>query len=197
MEDNLVKPVNRRDFLTMTAAALGVCGIGAAAIPFIEAMNPARNIIAAGVMEVDISGMKPGDFQVLTLRQQPLFLLKRTPAMVEETSKLQVAGLRDPATPEERAKRPDFLVCIGICTHLGCIPHWQPEGAPGFPQAGFYCPCHGGRYDSLGRRLAGPPPENLHLLPYEFIDDHTLRLGTKTFAGYNADIRKIQNLPRA
>ncbi|MHB8909774.1 MAG: ubiquinol-cytochrome c reductase iron-sulfur subunit [Syntrophales bacterium] len=189
--------VTRRNFLAVTTAAVGACGLGFAAVPFIKAMSPTRDIIASGLMEVDISGIKEGEFRVIMWRKQPVFILKRTPEMIAGTDRLDAASLRDPATTAERVKRPDLLVCIGICTHLGCIPSWQPEKVPGFDQPGFYCPCHGGKYDTLGRRLAGPPPENLHLVPYAFEGTGKLRIGTARFSGYGEDIRTIQELPTA
>jgi ubiquinol-cytochrome c reductase iron-sulfur subunit len=197
MNDETTDAMNRRSFLTMTTAVVGACGIGISAIPFIKAMSPTKDVIAAGVMDVDISVLKEGEFKVLMWRKQPVFILRRNSTMIEGANRIDGASLRDPARPEERVKRPDLLVCLGICTHLGCIPAWQPERVPGLDQPGFYCPCHGGKYDTLGRRLDGPPPENLHLLPYEFINDHKLRIGAATFAGYSEDIRKIQGLPRA
>ncbi len=191
------KEVSRRDFLTVTTSAVGAVGIGAAAIPFIKFMSPSKDIIRAGVMDVDISGLKEGEFKIVMWRKQPVFLLKRDKRMIETAARIDPSKLKDPASPEERVKRPDFLVCIGICTHLGCIPHFQPEKiAPGFDLPGFYCPCHGGKYDTLGRRLDGPPPENLHLVPYEFIDGKKLRIGTPEFAGFTENIRKIQDLPK-
>ena len=189
--------VTRRDFLTLTTAAVGACGLGISAIPFISAMSPTKDIIASGIMDVDISGIKEGEFRVLMWRKQPVFILKRTKEMIDKTSSVDVAGLRDPATPAERAKRPDLLVCIGICTHLGCIPNWEPEKIPGLDQPGFYCPCHGGKYDTLGRRLDGPPPENLHLVPYAFAENNRLRIGTANFSGYGEGIKKIHELPAA
>jgi len=197
MEHKTDGAVNRRDFLTITTAAVAACGIGISAIPFIKAMSPTKDIMAAGLMEVDISGIKEGEFRVLMWRKQPVFILKRNIEMIEKTNSIDVASLRDPAKPAERVKRPDLLVCIGICTHLGCIPSWQPEKIPGLDQPGFYCPCHGGKYDTLGRRLDGPPPENLHLVPYAFAGNNKLRIGTVKFAGYSDNIRKIQELPTA
>lgn len=191
------KGVSRRNFLTATTSAVGAVGVGAAAVPFIKFMSPSKDIIAAGVKDVDISGMKEGEFRIIMWRKQPIFILRRTKRMIETAAKIDPATLKDPARPEERVKRPDLLVCIGICTHLGCIPHFQPEKiAPGFDLPGFYCPCHGGKYDTLGRRLDGPPPENLHLVPYAFINDNKLRIGTQTFAGFPENIRKIQDLPK-
>jgi ubiquinol-cytochrome c reductase iron-sulfur subunit len=195
MEHETDCAVTRRDFLTITTAAVGACGLGISAIPFIKAMSPTKDIIAAGLMDVDISGMKEGEFRVLMWRKQPVFILKRTKEMIDRTNSMDVASLRDPAIPTERVKRPDLLVCIGICTHLGCIPSWQPEKIPGLDQPGFYCPCHGGKYDTLGRRLDGPPPENLHLVPYAFAENNLLRIGTASFSGYGDNIRKLQELP--
>lgn len=197
MEHETDGAVTRRDFLTITTAVVGACGLGISAIPFISAMSPTKDIIAAGIMDVDISGIKEGEFRVLLWRKQPVFILKRTQEMIDRTNRMDVASLRDPAIPAERVKRPDLLVCIGICTHLGCIPSWQPGKIPGLDQPGFYCPCHGGKYDTLGRRLDGPPPENLHLVPYTLAENNKLRIGTANFSGYGDNIRKLQELPTA
>ncbi len=188
--------VNRRDFLTIVTSAVGVAGVGAATIPFIKAMSPTKDIIAAGVSDVDVSGMKEGELKVIMWRKQPVFILKRTQEMIETANKIDVSTLSDPAKPEDRVKDPKWMVCIGICTHLGCIPHFQEKVAPDTPLPGFFCPCHGGRYDSLGRRLGGPPPENLHLVPYDFVAEGKLRIGTKTFAGFTENVRKIGDLPK-
>ena len=124
MEHETDGAVTRRDFLTITTAAVGACGLGISAIPFISAMSPTKDIIAAGIMDVDISGINEGEFRVFLWRKQPVFILKRTQEMIDRTNRMDVASLRDPAIPAERVKRPDLLVCIGICTHLGCIPSW-------------------------------------------------------------------------
>ena len=168
--------VNRRDFLTIITATVGAAGVGAAAVPFIKAMSPTKDLMAAGIVEVDISDLKAGELKTVLWRKQPVFILKRTSQMIEKAKSIEPAGLKDPAAPEERVKRPDILVCLGICTHLGCIPVFRPENVPGLDQPGWYCPCHGGKYDTLGRRLGGPPPENLHLVPYEFVDDIKIKI---------------------
>lgn len=188
--------VNRRDFLTIITAAVGAAGVGAATVPFIKAMSPTKDIIAAGIMEVDISDLKAGELKTVLWRKQPVFILKRTPQMIEKANSIDPASLKDPAAPEERLKRPDILVCLGICTHLGCIPDFRSENVPDLDQPGWYCPCHGGKYDTLGRRLGGPPPENLHLVPYEFIDDTKIKIGTAAFAGFGENVRKIKDLPK-
>jgi len=190
------KGLHRREFLKIAVAAMGAAGVGAAAIPFIKAMNPSRDLIAAGIMEVDIKDLKEGELKAVLWRKQPVFILKRTPLMIGRSDAIDPSSLKDPAIPEERIKRPDIFVCLGICTHLGCIPVFSPENVPGLDQPGWYCPCHGGKYDTLGRRLDGPPPENLHLVPYEFVDNTKLRIGTETFAGYGENIRKLKDLPK-
>ncbi len=116
--------------------------------------------------------------------------------MIDKANEIDPAGLRDPATEADRVQRPDLFVAIGICTHLGCIPKFRPKAVEGTDQPGFYCPCHAGKYDTLGRMLDGPPPENLHLVPYTIVGDTKLIVGTETFAGYGANIRKIQDLPK-
>lgn len=188
--------VNRRDFLTIGTSALAALGVGAAAIPFIMAMSPTKDLIEAGVMDIDVAGMREGELRVIMWRRQPIFVLRRTQEMIVKANQNNPARLRDPATAEERVSIPEWYVSIAICTHLGCIPSWQPEKIPGLEQPGFYCPCHGGKFDTLGRRLDGPPPENLHLVPYEFVANNKLRIGTVTFAGFGEDIRKIQELPK-
>lgn len=188
--------VNRRDFLTICTSAVGVVGVGVAAVPFIRAMSPTKDILAAGARDINVSGMKEGELRIVMWRKHPIFVLRRTQEMIEKAEQNDPANLRDPATAEERVKIPEWYVSIAICTHLGCIPSWQPEKIPGLEQPGFYCPCHGGKFDTLGRRLDGPPPENFHLLPYEFIDNKKLRIGTATFAGYVENIRKIKELPK-
>jgi len=196
------KGQDRRGFLTAVTTAIGVVGVGASIVPFVRAMSPTKDIIAAGMVEVDVSDIKPGELRTILWRKQPIFILRRTPEMIEKAKQNDPTILSDPATPEDRAKDPEWFVSIAICTHLGCIPSWQPEKVPGLEQPGFYCPCHGGKYDTLGRRLDGPPPENLHLIPYGFIKDPAdparlkIKIGTERFAGFVDNIRKIGELPK-
>jgi ubiquinol-cytochrome c reductase iron-sulfur subunit len=190
------KEISRRTFLTTVTVALGAVGAGFAAVPFIEAMSPTKDILASGRLEVDISSLKDGELKTVIWRKQPVFILRRTPQMIEAAAGVDPSALADPASPADRVFRPDLFVCIGICTHLGCIPKFIPDRVPDTDQPGFYCPCHGGKYDTLGRRLAGPPPENLHLVPYKFETENRLLIGTEKFSGYGADVRKIDNLPK-
>ena len=194
MAENEKEIVTRRKFLTGAAALIGAVGAAFAAWPFIRAMSPTKDILAAGVQEVDISGLQPGQLKTVIWRKQPVFILKRTPLMIEEASAVKTSELDDPAAPEERSKEPELFVSLGICTHLGCIPKFV-EKLPESDVSGFYCPCHGGKYDNLGRRLGGPPPENLHLVPYKLADQNRLIIGTEQFGGYGENVRKIQDLP--
>jgi ubiquinol-cytochrome c reductase iron-sulfur subunit len=188
--------VTRRVFLTAASSVVGACGIGLSAVPFIQAMQPSQDIIAGGVVEVDISDIAEGELRTVMWRKQPVYILRRTREMIEKARSIDPGTLKDPARPEERVLRPEWLVCLGICTHLGCLPELRTREVPGLLQPGFFCPCHAGIYDTLGRRLAGPPPENLHLLPYEFLGDTKMRLGTRAFAGFGAGVRKLADLPR-
>ncbi len=187
--------VTRRKFLTGAAALLGAVGAAFAAVPFIRAMSPTKDILAAGVQEFDISGLAPGQLKTVIWRKQPVFILKRTPRMIEDAAAIKTGGLADPAAPEERASTPELFVSLGICTHLGCIPKFMDK-LPESDVSGFYCPCHGGKYDNLGRRLGGPPPENLHLVPYKVTGPGKLIIGTEQFGGYGENVRKIQDLPK-
>lgn len=191
--------LTRRRFLgkiTAVSAVVGAVGVGFSAVPFIRAMSPTKDLLASGVMEVDIGGLRDGELRTVIWRKQPVFILRRTPEMIRSTEGIDPSELADPAAEGERAIRPDLFVAIGICTHLGCIPKFMAEGVPNTGEPGFYCPCHGGKYDSLGRRLGGPPPENLHLVPYRVETDSRLVLGTETFAGFGENIRKVDNLPK-
>jgi len=187
--------ISRRKFLTGTAALLGAAGAAFAAIPFIRAMSPTKDVLAAGVQEVDISTLPEGGIKTVLWRKQPVFILKRTPQMIEESMRINPESLVDRATPEERTADESLFVSLGICTHLGCIPKFMDK-VPETGVAGFYCPCHGGKYDSLGRRLGGPPPEDLHLVPYRVTEPGKLIIGTERFGGYGENVRKIQALPK-
>jgi len=135
---------------------------------------PPKDVFAAGVVEVDIRPIYEGQNFTVKWRNKPVFIRKRTPDMIRLAQKddVIVPSMRDPETDAERCPKPEWLICIGICTHLGCIP--QPDaGAFG----GYFCPCHGSHYDHAGRIRIGPAPKNLEIPPYSFIDDFTVKLG--------------------
>jgi ubiquinol-cytochrome c reductase iron-sulfur subunit len=184
---------SRRDFLLLTASALGAVGAAAAAWPLISSMNPAKDTLAAGApIDIDISHLQPGQQIVVLWRSRPIFIVNRTS---DELKKLQDektnAVLRDAdsavlqqpdyAKNWHRSVKPELLVLIGICTHLGCIPAFvpQPGGSLGPDwQGGYFCPCHGSRYDLAGRVYSGvPAPFNLPVPPYNFVSDTVVRIG--------------------
>lgn len=186
--------LNRRGFLAAAAAFLGAIGAALAAVPFIKAMAPTRDILTSGVQEADISGLASGELKTVIWRKQPVFILRRSPEMISEARAIDASTLSDPASPEERVISDDLFVALGICTHLGCIPKFVSR-LPDEGISGFYCPCHGGKYDNIGRRLGGPPPENLRLVPYR-IDGSRVVIGTERFGGYGENIRKVGELPK-
>ncbi len=169
---------SRRDFLYYATAAAGAVATGAAVWPLINAMNPSADVKALANIEVDVSDVPLGARITLTWAQRPIFIDHRT----EERIALARADddnpdLIDPATDAERAQRPEWLVVIGVCTHLGCIPLGQKEGDPTGKWKGWFCVCHGSIYDTAGRVRRGPAPRNLDLPPYEFKTDTIIRIG--------------------
>ena len=187
-------PVKRRDFLTLAASALGAVGIGATAWPFIDQMNPAADTLAAGApIDVDISKMKPGQQILVRWRSRPIFIVNRTRTEYESLKDQSLLNrLSDPGSERNqqpayaanwhRSIKPEYLVLVGICTHLGCIPSFRPTvGAPDLGASwpgGYFCPCHGSRYDLAGRVFKGvPAPLNLPVPPYHFVNEKTLRIG--------------------
>jgi len=184
----------RRDFLILVAGAMGVLGTGAAAYALIDSMNPAADILAAGEpVEVDLSKVQPGQQIIVLWRGKPVFIVDRTPSLVKtlQDPKL-VDRLSDPdsATNQQppyarnwhRSIDPKYAVLVGICTHLGCIPSFFPNPDPANPApdwlGGYFCPCHGSKYDLAGRVYRSvPAPYNLPVPPYHFPNKTTLRIG--------------------
>lgn len=189
--------ISRRNFLAVLTGAVGAVGGACGAVPFVKSLLPTKDLIASGVMKVDISDIKEGELKTIMWRKQPVFIMKRNQEMIDATEKTDASTLADPAETADRYMEKELFVSLGICTHLGCIPKFFPKGVEGIDQPGFYCPCHGGKYDTLGRRIAGPPPENLHLVPYKKIDENTLVIGNESFAGFGENVRKIGDLPSA
>ncbi|NIP14570.1 MAG: ubiquinol-cytochrome c reductase iron-sulfur subunit, partial [Pseudomonadales bacterium] len=125
----------------------------------------------------DLSPVEEGQAVTVIWRGKPVFVRHRTGLEIEEAQGVDVSQLRDPQTDEERAQKPEWLVMIGVCTHLGCIPKGQKPGEPKGEYGGWFCPCHGSHYDTSGRIRKGPAPENLWIPPYEFLDDSTVKVG--------------------
>lgn len=162
----------RRDFLYIATSAVGAVGAGAAIWPLISQMSPDATTLAAANVEVDISGIAVGQILTVKWRGKPVFVSHRTPEEIAAVRAVPLNELKDPATDQSRVEKPEWLVVIGICTHLGCVPLGN-EG----PYHGFFCPCHGSVYDPSGRIRQGPAPTNLALPPYKFLSDTKISIG--------------------
>ncbi len=179
MATKVNKEPTRRDFLYVTTAAFGAVGVAGAAWPLIDQMNPDASVRALASIEVDVSPIEEGQSVTFKWRGQPIFIRHRTKEEIEEARSVALEDLIDPQTDEERVKagKEQWLVMIGICTHLGCVPLGQKESDPKGEYNGWFCPCHGSHYDSAGRIRKGPAPKNLVLPPYEFVSDTIVKIG--------------------
>ncbi len=184
----------RRDFLYIATATLGTVGVVAAIVPLIDQMNPDAATIAAGApVEFDLSKIQAGQQIVVRWRERPIFIVHRTPEILQTLQSQELlAELADPQSSERqqppyaqnwhRSIKPEYSVLVGICTHLGCIPIFEPLPNTTQPAAnwkgGYFCPCHGSKYDLAGRVFSGvPAPYNLPVPPHRFVGDKTIRIG--------------------
>lgn len=167
----------RRDFLLYASTAVGVAGAGLALWPFIHSMNPAADTLALASTEVDLSPIAEGQAITVMWRGKPVFVRHRTAAEIESARAVDVSGLRDPQKDEERVKKSQWLVMVGVCTHLGCIPLGQKAADPKGDFGGWFCPCHGSHYDTSGRVRKGPAPLNLHIPDYAFLGENSVKIG--------------------
>jgi len=166
---------SRRDFLYIATGAVGAVGAAAVAWPLISQMNPDASTIAAGApIDVDLAPIAVGQAIKVFWRGKPIYINHRTKKEIDEARNVNVATLPDPQTDQARVKEghDQWLVLIGICTHLGCIPIVHSG-----PYDGFFCPCHGSVYDTSGRIRSGPAPLNLALPPYQFVSDTKIKIG--------------------
>ena len=178
---------NRRDFLYIATGMAGVVGAGAAAWPFIDQMRPDASTLALATIDVDVSAIESGMSVTAKWRGKPVFIRNRTETEIAEARAVALSDLKDPvarnenlaadapATDIDRSAgegKENWIVMIGSCTHLGCVPLGQ---AGDF--GGWFCPCHGSHYDTAGRIRRGPAPENLHIPNFEFISDTVIRIG--------------------
>ena len=171
--------VRRRDFINI--AAVSAAGVGALAViyPLISQMSPSADVLAEGSTEVDISAIQPGQAIKAVFRKQPLFIRNLTAAEVAAAEKVDVGALRDPQTLAERTKegKANWLITMGVCTHLGCVPAGTGEGEVKGEFGGYFCPCHGSHYDTAARIRKGPAPKNLQVPEYEFLSDTVVKIG--------------------
>ena len=188
-----VDDANRRDFLVLAGNAFAAIGAASLIWPFVQQMNPDASTKALGSVEIDLASIKPGQVIAPMWRGKPLFIRKRTKEEIVAAEKVALADLPDsdsrnssfpqgnpmPAIDANRVKKghEDWLVLVGICTHLGCIPKGQVLGDARGDYGGWFCPCHGSHYDTAGRVRKGPAPRNLEVPPYEFVSDTKIKIG--------------------
>ena len=163
---------NRRDFLFTASYTVGAIGLGATVWPFIDQMNPDNSVKALASTEVDISQIQPGKAITVLWRGKPVFVKRRTPEEIAEAKKVKLDELKHPEKDEDRVKKEEWLVMLGVCTHLGCVP-LSNKGE----YNGWFCPCHGSHYDTSGRIRKGPAPTNMEVPKYEFVDNNTIKIG--------------------
>jgi ubiquinol-cytochrome c reductase iron-sulfur subunit len=190
VSDKNVIDEQRRRFLTTSVCALGGIGALCALAPFVSSWMPSAKALAAGApVQVDVSKMEPGQQLTVEWQGKPVWIIRRTPDMLTQIDKHD-AELRDPDSHVEqqpayarnsfRSIKPEYLVLVGICTHLGCSPKYKPyekDLGPNWP-GGFYCPCHGSSFDLSGRVFKSmPAPINMQVPPYRFMSDHVILIG--------------------
>ena len=166
------KKAKRRDFLYTVSYTVGAVGIGAAVWPLIDQMNPDRSVKALASTEVDISSVELGKSITVLWRGKPVFIKRRTQEEITEARAVKLDDLIDPEKDEDRAKNPEWLVMLGVCTHLGCVP-LANKGE----YNGWFCPCHGSHYDTSGRIRKGPAPQNMEIPKYEFVSSNIIKIG--------------------
>jgi ubiquinol-cytochrome c reductase iron-sulfur subunit len=163
---------SRRDFLFITTGAVAAVGVAGAIWPFIDQMNPDASTLALSSIDVDLSQVAEGQILTVKWRGGPVFVRHRTPKEIKAAEDVNVSELRDPQTDAQRVQKPEWLIVIGVCTHLGCVPIGH-EGA----YEGWLCPCHGSVYDTSGRIRQGPAPLNLVVPEYSFLTDSKVKIG--------------------
>jgi len=177
MDSIIKKGETRRDFLYLTAGAMGAVGIGSATWPLLDRMNPAADTLALASTEVDISKVEMGQTIIAVWRGAPLFIRHRTTEEIAKMREEDWQSLRDPQKDEDRVQKAEWLIIKGVCTHLGCIPLGAKPGQPRGDFGGWFCPCHGSHYDLSGRIRKGPAPKNLAVPDYVFVTDTLVRIG--------------------
>lgn len=171
--------VRRRDFIHI--ATVSFAGVGAAAVvfPLVTQMAPSEDVLALSSTEIDVSAIQPGQAIKTSWRKQPVFVRNLTPQEIAAAKATPDSDLRDVQTLDERTKpgKENWLITLGVCTHLGCVPLGAAEGEAKGDFGGYFCPCHGSHYDTAGRIRKGPAPSNLVVPPYEFTSDTVVMIG--------------------
>ena len=162
----------RRDFLYVAAAGMGAVAVGSAVWPLVNQMNPSADVLALSSTEVNIGNVAVGASVTVVWRGKPVFVRHRRDAEIKAANEVDMADLKDPQPDAKRVTKPEWLIVLGVCTHLGCVPlGYQGE------YGGYFCPCHGSSYDTSGRIRKGPAPTNLEVPQYTFLNDTTVRIG--------------------
>lgn len=167
----------RRQFLNISTIAVTFAGLNLFIWPFLQSMNPAADVEALASTEVDLSPIGEGQAVTVVWRGKPVFVRRRTEQEIVEAEDVDVAALPDPAPDSARVEKPEWLVVVGLCTHLGCVPRGQRSTDPRGDYGGWFCSCHGAQYDTSGRIRKGPAPTNLEIPPYKFVSDDIIRIG--------------------
>ena len=162
----------RRDMLFLATGAVGAIGVASAVWPLVSQMNPDASTLALASTEIDVAAIPEGQIVTVKWRGKPVFVRHRTAKEIEEARSVPVNSLPDPQTDEARVKKPEWLIVVGVCTHLGCIPLGHQGNYDG-----WFCPCHGSVYDTSGRIRQGPAPRNLEVPAYAFISDTKVKIG--------------------
>ena len=171
--------LRRRDFINIAAVSFAGVGAVAVVVPLVSQMNPSADVLALASIEVDVSKIAPGQGIKVSWRKQPVFLRNLMPREIAEANAVDIKSLRDPQTLAERTKpgKENWLITMGVCTHLGCVPLGISEGENRGPFGGYFCPCHGSAYDTAARIRQGPAPLNLQVPKYEFTSPTVVTIG--------------------
>lgn len=171
--------VRRRDFINIAAVSFAGVGAVAVVVPLITQMNPSADVLALSSTEIDISAIERGQAIKTSWRKQPVFVRNLTPVEIAAAKAVPLDDLRDPETIDQRTKpgKENWLITLGVCTHLGCVPLGAAEGENKGDYGGYFCPCHGSHYDTAARIRKGPAPKNLFVPPYEFTSDTIVTIG--------------------
>jgi ubiquinol-cytochrome c reductase iron-sulfur subunit len=169
----------RRDFLHVASASVAAVGAGAVVWPLVNQMNPSADVLALASIDLDLSAIQPGQAIKTSWRGKPVFARHLTPAEIEAANKVDVASLRDPQSLADRTKpgNAQWLITLGVCTHLGCVPLGAGQGESRGDFGGYFCPCHGSHYDTAGRIRKGPAPLNLNVPEYVFKTPTSVTIG--------------------
>ncbi len=175
----VIENPRRRDYLKIAAVSFAGVGGAVAVLPLINSMNPSADVLALSTTELDLSAIEPGQAIKSQFRKQPLFVRNLTPAEIAAADAVPVSSLRDPQTLKERTKegKQNWLITLGVCTHLGCVPLGTAQGENRGEYGGYFCPCHGSAYDTAGRIRTGPAPLNLQVPEYAFTSPTTVTIG--------------------